>query len=103
MKKTIYTLAFVAFFSLLSNAQDNNSLKQHESSNQAVNPDGTQKPATSEKVTPKADDGKTVQKKEGEVKPAGGTRMAITEKGIPASKAKEEKATKKEQAKSESK
>ena len=98
MKKTMYTLAFVAFFSLLSNAQDNNSLKKHESA-QAVNPDGTTSPA----ATPKADDGKTVQKKEGEVKPAGGTRMAITEKGIPASKAKEEKATKKEQPKSESK
>ncbi len=102
MKKTMYTLAFVAFFSLLSNAQDNNSLKKHESA-QAVNPDGTTSPAATEKATPKADDGKTVQKKEGEVKPAGGTRMAITEKGIPASKAKEEKATKKEQPKSESK
>ena len=89
MKKTIYTIAFIALISVVSNAQtSDHSKKQEPAKAETVNADGTistapvatdNVPAT---VAPenKADNSQTGEK------PKNGTRMAITEKGVPASK-----------------
>lgn len=85
MKKTIYTIAFIALFSVISNAQT-----QDRQANSAepvkvettVNPDGTISPS----YAPAAADKTTEVDKGNNQGAKGGTRMAITEKGVPASK-----------------
>jgi len=94
MKKTVYTIAFIALFSVMSHAQDNNAKQPKPAATtpaqkETVNPDGTLSPAQPAAVSapanesaveaPKPDDKGTKNQK-------GGTRMAITEKGVPASK-----------------
>lgn len=86
MKKTIFTLAFFALFAVAGNAQNsNNAASQDNNSNKElkkpiVNPDGTLANGAKEAEV------KTENTKK-EVPPAkDGTRMAITEKGVPAKK-----------------
>ena len=81
MKKTVYTLAFIALFSVMANAQAPEKAKKQEPAKSAtVNPDGTVAPAGA------ATEAQPAEGKKSDTKPASGTRMAITEKGVPASK-----------------
>lgn len=87
MKKTIYTIAFVALFAAAGSAQNKPAKAQNETQQSApsddhisVNPDGTLKD-----VKEKNDKGPG-----NEEQPK--TRMAITQKGLPAPKAKENNA-----------
>lgn len=101
MKKTLLTLGFIALVSFASNAQDTQKeAKKAPAAKENVNPDGTitiqpaAEPAASEAPANTSKD----QKQQS------GTRMAITEKGVPASKKPAEKkpeATKTEPAKTE--
>ena len=101
MKKTIYTIALIALFSVVSNAQTTSN-KQEPAKAETVNPDGTISTApvatdnipTTAAPESKSDDTKTSEK------PKSGTRMAITEKGVPASK-KAAEGKKEEPAKAE--
>lgn len=87
MKRTVYTLAFVALFSVMAKSQSTEQPKKEDAvKKETLNPDGTLAPAESNQDAKKAEEPKK-----------SGTRMAITEKGVPASKkteaAKTEKAT----------
>lgn len=85
MKRTVYTLAFVALFSVLAKSQSTEQPKKEEAVNkEALNPDGTLAPAQSSEDAKKAEEPKK-----------SGTRMAITEKGVPASKKQEAAKTQK--------
>jgi hypothetical protein len=83
MKKTIYTLAAVAFLAVAGHAQDKTSKKEKEkpASSAEVNPDGTIKQSGEQQAEPKKEAKK------------GGTRMAINEKGMPGNADKKEKST----------
>lgn len=85
MKKTIYTIAFIALFSAFANAQDTKQVKQDKPV-QATTTDVA--PAAAADNAQAQDNSKPAATKETktEAKPAAGTRMAITEKGVPASK-----------------
>jgi len=88
MKKTLYTIAFIALLTTASNAQDNKKeSKQAPAKKETVNPDGTTSPAPAV-LTPAP---QAEQKTDNAQK--GGTRMAITEKGVPASKKPADKKT----------
>jgi hypothetical protein len=82
MKKTIFTLAAVAFLAVAGHAQDKSSKKEKEktsaSTTTEVNPDGTLKQSGEQQAEPRKE-----QKK-------GGTRMAINEKGMPGNAGKKE-------------
>lgn len=103
MKKTVYTLAFVAFFGVMANAQTakpasakSEPVKAEPIKAETVNPDGTISPAPASSNAPELkakDDNQPVRKE--------GTRMAITEKGVPASKKPVEATKKAEPAKTE--
>jgi hypothetical protein len=87
MKKTIYTVAFFAFIAFTGNAQTSNNAvspddSKKEFKKQVVNPDGTlaNDVKEAEVKTEKASKEVPVTKD--------GTRMAITEKGVPAAKKK---------------
>ena len=104
MKKVLYTIALVTLFGVVSKAQSSDGVKKDAPKKTSVNADGTLgTPQLNEGKAPQANDGKAPQqanetkqqepnKQQNEKKPAGGTRMAITEKGVPASKAKKEEA-----------
>lgn len=117
MKKTFYTIAFIALFSFMTNAQSSNTTtKQEPAQSTVVNDDGTISPAPkaaeTDNVPVQAPVASTVvttvedqpapspAKKEASENSVPKSRMAITEKGVPASKkpAAEKKAesTKKE-------
>jgi hypothetical protein len=110
MKKTLYTIAFVALFCAFSNAQApaSKATKQNAkaqpapaaSSDAAANP-AVAPAASSDNAQPatSATDAKPATSAS-DAKPAGGTRMAITEKGVPAPK-KTSEAKKSEPAKAE--
>ena len=87
MKKTLYTLALVALISFASNAQDSKGAKKAPAAKETVNPDGTLQVAPADQVTPAAEP----QTNSKDQKQQGGTRMAITEKGVPAAKKPAEK------------
>ncbi len=80
MKKTLYTLSFVAFFALVTQAQSKpETATKKEQATQAteqINADGTKM----------VNDGKQATDNVKKEVPKDGTRMAITEKGVPASK-----------------
>lgn len=84
MKKTVYTIAFIALFSVMCNAQDNHAKKEAPAKKEAVNPDGTS-------LSPAPQANPNSQNAEKAEKPHNGTRMAITEKGVPAKKAETKK------------
>jgi hypothetical protein len=91
MKKYLFTISFVAAFALISQAQSDGAKPAKK---EKVNPDGTMAPATTAPANEvRAADNKS---QPNDAKPAG-KRMAITEKGVPASKsndgAKDQKAT----------
>jgi hypothetical protein len=102
MKKTVYTIAFIALFSFMTNAQSSNTPKKQEpAKSTSVNDDGTispapttaptdnvpaQTPAASTVVTSVEDQPASPAKKEASENTAPKSRMAITEKGVPASK-----------------
>lgn len=89
MKKTLYTFAFVALVSFASNAQDTKKeAKQAPAAKETVNPDGT---VIVQPAAEPASESQTSTSKD--QKHQGGTRMAITEKGVPASKKPAEKKT----------
>ena len=83
MKKTIYTLAFVALLSVMAKSQSASEPKKSEpAKKEKVNPDGTLAPVQG------VQDEKPAAAQEPK---KGGTRMAITEKGVPASKSADTK------------
>ena len=90
MKKNIYTIAFIALLSLASNAQTTKKESKAPDKKETVNPDGTLSPTPINEIpqaTQAPQDGQ-------ESKPQkSGTRMAITEKGVPASKKPADKKT----------
>jgi hypothetical protein len=93
MKKTVYTIAFIALFSVMCNAQDSHGKKEAPAKKETVNPDGTLSTTPNENAT-------TAPKNEEKGgKPQ--TRMAITEKGVPASNSKKPAEKKAEPAKAE--
>ncbi len=100
MKKTFYTIACIALFTVVSNAQTATPEKKAEPAKEVVNPDGTVStaptlvPASAATEAPQDNSSQQTRKKDG------GTRMAITEKGVPASK-KPAEAKKAEPAKTE--
>ncbi|PBQ34379.1 hypothetical protein CNR22_22240 [Sphingobacteriaceae bacterium] len=100
MKKTLLTLGFIALISFASNAQDTKKeAKKAPAAKETVNPDGT---LIAPEPAPAATEAQTNTSKD--QKQQGGTRMAITEKGVPASKKPVEKkpeAVKTEPAKTE--
>jgi hypothetical protein len=104
MKKTLYTIAFIALFTTLSNAQDHSpaTKKQEPARVETATPIKASDPA----VTPAATDNAGVNNQRevssSETKPAanGPKRMAITEKGVPAPK-KNNEVKKAEPAKTE--
>src|SRR4051812_33605167 len=83
MKKTIYTIAFIALFSVMCNAQDTREKKEAPAKKETVNPDGTLNKTPEAAPSDATTNSKSDEKAS---KPQGGTRMAITEKGVPASK-----------------
>jgi hypothetical protein len=86
MKKYLYTLSLVALFAAVGTAQSAEPAKKQNASKQAaVNDDGTTatKPATEAQQNPKTDNAQPAGASD---KPAPAKRMAITEKGVPASK-----------------
>jgi hypothetical protein len=86
MKKTIYTLAFVALLSVMAKSQSATEPKKAEPvKKETVNPDGTIAPVQG------VQDEKPAQAQEPK---KSGTRMAITEKGVPASKSTDSKSQK---------
>jgi hypothetical protein len=91
MKKTIYTIVLIAGFAFVSQAQQPANTQKKAApakATQSVNPDGTLAPAaeaSTESAVPQDDNQNKTEKKQG------GTRMAITEKGVPASKKPAEK------------
>ncbi len=88
MKKTVYTLAFVALFSVMAKSQSADPQKKKEpAKKETVNPDGTLAPAPAVS-SPEPD------AKQADQPMKSGTRMAITEKGVPASKSSDAKAQK---------
>lgn len=91
MKKYLFSAAFVSLFGIAANAQDSRS---QQNSNGAKTEQG-QNQATLQSVDQKAEKAEEpkAQKQAPAAKPA--TRMAITEKGIPASKNTENKQTQK--------
>ncbi|MCC6370229.1 MAG: hypothetical protein IT236_04410 [Bacteroidia bacterium] len=76
MKKVFYTAALITVFGFCANAQSTSTVapKQENPKQEKVNADGTKK------------EEKEVKKGEGDAKD--GTRMAITQKGLPAPKNK---------------
>lgn len=101
MKRTIYTMAFVAFLGVMANAQTTSKsvpVQQQPVPAETINPDGTisTQPAQGE---PQLRVSEANQNPEGH---KDGKRMAITEKGVPASKKQSQTESKKtEPAKSE--
>lgn len=113
MKRILYTAAFVAFFGAMGFAQSAKPAKKAEPAAETVNPDGSAKASQSGKSQqPMNEEGnpdgspknqplkEPASKTDGGDKPANKkTRMAITEKGVPASKSKETKDEKKPEPK----
>jgi len=77
MKKIIYTLSFLAFSSLVSRAQTSSSLTPVQGTVGMIQPSPAKQKSATEL--------KKVEPAESTV-PQTGTRMAINEKGVPASK-----------------
>ncbi len=76
MKKIVYTLSFLAFFTLASKAQTPSAAPQQEPKKEVAPEKKTAQPSSS-----------TSKKEETATGTAPRTRMAINEKGVPASKA----------------
>jgi hypothetical protein len=100
MKKSLYTLSFLTLFTLAANAQSAVTPVKQEKENGAKKVDGAKQTAPEKKTA------EPVKQEKATNESKGTTRMAITEKGVPAStSSKEAKATKagtKEEKKTES-
>jgi hypothetical protein len=82
MKKTVFTIAAVAFLAVAGQAQDKSSKKEKATTSKEskeVKPDGT----VSQSGNQEAESKREAKK--------GGTRMAINEKGMPGNAGKKEK------------
>lgn len=103
MKKHLYTIAFVSLFGVMAKAQHTEPAAQPAKAKQEqkVNPDGTISPAQSatpaQEIAP-ASNNQAAPASSGKTGP---TRMAITEKGVPASKSAPESKPKATEKKAE--
>jgi hypothetical protein len=87
MKKTLYTLSFLALFTIAANAQTHEKKIAQEQQTTKINDDGT---ISTISATESVDKVEKIEKKE-EPKPKTATRMAINQKGAPTSKTKTSK------------
>jgi len=85
MKKTVYTLAFMAVFAIAGKAQVAPERSQYDKSDNAAQAKSNN---TQSNTDQKTDNTKTEKSSQAGQDPKSGTRMAITEKGMPAPKAK---------------
>lgn len=87
MKKIIYTLSFLALFAVAGKAQNATPI-QEAGKSEVMPPSTKQQAATAQQAPKKKTDESTTAK---EKPKSSGTRMAINEKGVPATKAAKDK------------